>query len=389
MNPSSPDYEWIDRGMVFRSSGGNNYNAIDPELITDNNGTLWMVLGSFWDGIIMIEIDPATGLQQTGSAVRRLTSGRPGGVEGPSIIEHNGSYFLFTAWDKCCSGLESTYKTTVGKSSSMTSTFYDMNGTSLMSQGGTLLMEGYGRYYGPGGGSAVEIENRYYFIHHFYNANENGFPRMQIREIVWTSDNWPIITQPFLGRRQSFEAEHAELTNVEITDGGNNASNGEYVAYINYEDSEVLFHINAQQTGDYVLVAHYAAGNGDATHEIVVNETIVHEMNYTGTTDWGNFPAGRMAILNISLNKGYNSIAFHYGSGFAELDRITLVKRSNQIIEAGSYDNSNSADYIEGNNSIVLNEGKYVQYENILLESGYATITTAAEETLFDANFLK
>jgi len=374
LHVNSPDYNWVDQGMVFRSSSNNNYNAIDPEIITDQNGTLWMLFGSFWDGIKMIELDPSTGKQKSGATVKSLASRGGSGIEGPSIIEHNGSYFLFTAWDKCCAGTESTYKTMVGKSSSMTGTFYDKRGTSLLNGGGTQLMAGYGRYYGPGGGSAVEIENRYYFIHHYYNADENGFPRTQIREIVWTDDNWPIITQPYLGRHQSYEAEHAQLTNAVITAGKDNASNGEYVAYINYDDSKVLFHVNAQQAGKYILISRYAAGLGNASHKIVVNGTDNYEIMYAQTENWGVFPEGHTGSVGITLKKGYNTISFGLGTGLAELDRIDLIKHSDQIIEAGSYDNSNSVEYRANNNAIVLEEGKYVQYENILFNKGYTNI---------------
>jgi arabinan endo-1,5-alpha-L-arabinosidase len=56
LEPSSPNYLWEDKGMVFRSYTNNNYNAIDPEVIEDN-GRLWMVFGSYWTGIKMIELD--------------------------------------------------------------------------------------------------------------------------------------------------------------------------------------------------------------------------------------------------------------------------------------------------------------------------------------------
>lgn len=370
LNVNSPDYGWEEKGMVFRSRSGNNYNAIDADVLEDKDGKLWMVFGSFWDGIKMIELDKTTGMRNSSnSTVYSLASRGGSGIEGPSVIEHKNEYFLFTAWDKCCDGTNSTYRTMVGKSTSMTGTFRDRNGASLKSGGGTQLLSGYGRYYGPGGGSAVKIDNRYYFIHHFYDANRNGAPGIQTREIVFDDDNWPHITQPFLGRHMSFEAEHAELINCEFTEGTGEVSGGEYVAYINYTDSRVIFHVNALQGGTYKLIVHYTAGDGDASHNVAVNDfqTTLH---YKGTPQWGSFPEGQFAELNITLKKGYNRIAFAPNSGFAELDRIDLVKFANQVIEAGSFDGSNSPTLNESSNSIVLENGKWAQYENIHFSDG-------------------
>ena len=34
------------------------WNAIDPNIIIDENGTPWMNFGSFWDGIKMVKLTP-------------------------------------------------------------------------------------------------------------------------------------------------------------------------------------------------------------------------------------------------------------------------------------------------------------------------------------------
>ena len=57
LDPASPDYKWIDKGLVFESKAGDNYNAIDPNLILDRKGGAWLAFGSFWDGIKMWRLD--------------------------------------------------------------------------------------------------------------------------------------------------------------------------------------------------------------------------------------------------------------------------------------------------------------------------------------------
>src|ERR1035438_6812437 len=63
LDPTAANYKWTDQGLVFQSSTANNYNAIDPASYIDLNGNAWLLFGSFWSGIKMIAIDPATGKQ--------------------------------------------------------------------------------------------------------------------------------------------------------------------------------------------------------------------------------------------------------------------------------------------------------------------------------------
>ena len=62
LNPRSPDFLWVDRGLVLRSRLEDDFNAIDPNLIVDEKGQAWLAFGSFWDGIKMRRIDVKTGL---------------------------------------------------------------------------------------------------------------------------------------------------------------------------------------------------------------------------------------------------------------------------------------------------------------------------------------
>jgi arabinan endo-1,5-alpha-L-arabinosidase len=140
LDVNSPDYKWTDRGMVFRSYTQDNYNCIDADALVDNDGRWWMVFGSWWSGIQLVELDLTTGPQKAGTTVKNIAGRGGGAIEGPSIIEHGGEYFLFTAWDKCCDGVNSTYRTMVGKANSMTGTFYDRNGRDLANSGGTEVL---------------------------------------------------------------------------------------------------------------------------------------------------------------------------------------------------------------------------------------------------------
>jgi arabinan endo-1,5-alpha-L-arabinosidase len=53
-----------------------------------------------------------------------------------------------------------------------------------------------GRYVGPGGGSAFRNGDSHDYAFHYYDRDDNGNPKLQIRPIVWGSDNWPTLGEP-------------------------------------------------------------------------------------------------------------------------------------------------------------------------------------------------
>jgi arabinan endo-1,5-alpha-L-arabinosidase len=53
LDRDSPDYEWVDEGLVIRSAPGDDWNAIDPNVAFDETGQPWLSFGSFWSGIKM------------------------------------------------------------------------------------------------------------------------------------------------------------------------------------------------------------------------------------------------------------------------------------------------------------------------------------------------
>ncbi|RZK88657.1 MAG: hypothetical protein EOO62_37350, partial [Hymenobacter sp.] len=61
LDPTSPNYQWVDQGEVVSTSSSSAENAIDPAISTDASGKLWMSYGSFFKGIKLIQLDPSTG----------------------------------------------------------------------------------------------------------------------------------------------------------------------------------------------------------------------------------------------------------------------------------------------------------------------------------------
>jgi arabinan endo-1,5-alpha-L-arabinosidase len=178
---------WADNGLVIRSTSSNNYNCIDPSFVVDASNNPWLVFGSFWNGIHLTRLDPAT-MKPTGSLYN--IAKRSGGIEAPNIIYQGGYYYLFVSIDKCCSGTSSTYKIAYGRSSSITGPYLDKNGADMLNGGGTILLQSSGNIIGPGGQS---ILNNNVLCYHYYDGNANGASRLRISDLYF-SGGWPNLT---------------------------------------------------------------------------------------------------------------------------------------------------------------------------------------------------
>ena len=110
LNPNSPDYKWVDQGLVFASKKEDDFNAIDPNLAVDAKGDMWMSFGSFWSGIKMRKIDAKTGKLASDDTTLYSLASRPRSaevkaeIEAPFIVRHDNYYYLFVSFDRCCRG---------------------------------------------------------------------------------------------------------------------------------------------------------------------------------------------------------------------------------------------------------------------------------------------
>lgn len=367
LDVASPEYKWTDIGEVWRSTTVNDYNAIDPELLVDASGKAWLSFGSFWQGLRMIAIDPATGKQSATNRTLYMAASRGGGgIEGPSTIQHGQWFYLFAPFDKCCDGVNSTYRTMYGRSANPYGPFLDESGKDMANGGGTLLIGTNGRYVGPGGGSPFQDGRRDYFALHYYDRNRNGASFLQMREIVYGDDGWIDFGHPFLGRHLALEAEHAVLTGAAILQGqGTAASDNEYVGNINTDNSGVEFLTNIIQAGSYQVVVRFAAGDGTASHKLSINGGTPTTISYPRTSAWGTFPSAQVVVVNADLKKGRNSLKFTKGDGFAELDRIDIVRKADSKLSLGAFDRSSNASWDSLHDDLVLGPQASTIYENL------------------------
>ena len=186
--------DWQDQGVVWQSDSTSTYNAIDPAVVTDEDGTPWMAFGSFWGGIQLIELSWPSGLPAEGAQPQVIAArgDAVNAIEAPALLRHEGYWYLFVSKDSCCQGVSSTYHVQVGRSAQIAGPYLDADGTPLLQDGGTPVLDAAGDMIGPGGESVAGAEGRDLLAFHFYDGATRGTPTLAIRELAWTDDGWPV-----------------------------------------------------------------------------------------------------------------------------------------------------------------------------------------------------
>ncbi|TFK18986.1 secreted arabinase [Coprinopsis marcescibilis] len=181
---------WTHLGMVTSTAPRtHDYNAIDPNLFIEN-GNWYLSLGSYWTGIKLLRLDPATGkpLSNALISLARRTA-NSGAVEASTIYKNGNYYYLFTSWDNCCRGTNSTYNIRVGRSSRADGGYVDQNGVALTNGGGTLVLATHSRAIGPGGQDVYTDNDGPILVYHHYTSAGHalGINRLSF------ANGWPVV----------------------------------------------------------------------------------------------------------------------------------------------------------------------------------------------------
>jgi arabinan endo-1,5-alpha-L-arabinosidase len=215
LDPHSPDFRWVDHGKVVQSiPGRTNWNAIDPNLVTDEAGHPYLVFGSFWEGIKLARLAPdrlslaespdrlptiASRIKAPNGPNPPAPAGNPadaGGnaIEAPFIFRHGGWYFLFASIDYCCRGPNSTYKMIVGRARSLTGPYVDREGAPMAHGGGDLVLAGDKvHWYAVGHCAVCDFDGASYIIFHGYDASDSGRSKLRILTLDWDAAGWPAV----------------------------------------------------------------------------------------------------------------------------------------------------------------------------------------------------
>jgi len=183
---------WVNEGLVTSTSSANDYNAIDPNLFIDDRGKWHLTLGSFWTGIKQFSLSPRTGKLAspviTALAERFVNSQS---IEAGYIFQVGPFYYLFTSWDFCCQGINSTYNIHVVRSRDVTGPFVDKDGVDALDGGGTLVLATHDNIVGPGGQSIFLDKDGPILVYHYYTPTVSflGLNRLDF------SSGWPVVVE--------------------------------------------------------------------------------------------------------------------------------------------------------------------------------------------------
>lgn len=198
-------------------------NAIDPAVFYDENGKLWMVYGSWFGGIYMLELDEQTGLRDYSVKYdtipnvsdaymgKKAAGGNYASGEGPYIEymkapgSDKGYYYLFVSYGFFNSN--GGYNMRIFRSENPDGPYVDQNGNSSIypfggdNIGGTVgerLMSNYQWECNPkpfkaqGHNSALmDDDGKLYVIYHTKFDDNWGAHEVRVHQMIMNEDGWP------------------------------------------------------------------------------------------------------------------------------------------------------------------------------------------------------
>lgn len=209
----------------YASQTDTGINAIDPCVKTDDNGDMWMVFGSWFGGMWMFKLDPATGLRDynTTYSTETNTSDAYYGIkigggfgnsgEGAYLLHTNGYWYLFTSYG----ALQQTggYQIRMFRSKEITGPYVDEAGNTAVSTRaignnwqsdiGIRLMSSI-QWSGndnsnietaQGHNSAlVDDDGTTYLVYHTRFSGSGEKHEVRVHELLPTSDGW-LVASPY------------------------------------------------------------------------------------------------------------------------------------------------------------------------------------------------
>ena len=196
LDPNDPAYGWTDQGLIVASTATDDFNAIDPAIFHDTNGSLWLTFGSFWNGINLIQLDAKTGKRLPGDQ-RIYPLAHYDSIEASYLYQHGGYYYLFVDWGMCCRGTNSTYSIHVGRSRTVTGPYLDRQGADMLYGGGTMFLDTTRPYIGPGHAGIIVDHGTNWFSCHYEAGASPAVPGQRrasplaVMPLRWRPDDWP------------------------------------------------------------------------------------------------------------------------------------------------------------------------------------------------------
>lgn len=210
----------------YQNTTNTKLNCIDPCVIFDDDGSLWMVYGSWFGGLYMLKLDENTGLrdytttyetipnEQDAYYGHKLHGGFGVSGEAPYIIKKDGYYYLFVSYGGLVA--EGGYQIRIFRSENITGPYVDEAGNNAVyKKGGNDLFENIGvRIMGSydwtgnreirvaqGHNSAYVAEDgKIYMVYHSRFADgKNGIEEaheVRVQQLFVNQDGW-LVAAPY------------------------------------------------------------------------------------------------------------------------------------------------------------------------------------------------
>lgn len=200
-------------------------NAIDPNVRADDNGDLWMTFGSWFGGMWMFRLDPATGLRDysvTYETIKdqsdayygvKLAGGYGNSGEGSYLLESGGHWYLFASYG----ALQQTggYQVRMFRADAITGPYVDQAGNTAVSTRavgsnwqsdiGVRLMSSI--QWSGNDNANIEVAQGHnsaftdddgtsYIVYHTRFSGSGEKHEVRVRQLLTTADGW-LVAAPY------------------------------------------------------------------------------------------------------------------------------------------------------------------------------------------------
>lgn len=190
---------WADQGSIICTNLDENveddWDAIDPSIMVEPDGSVSMLLGSWSEGLKWIPLN-LDGSRQ-GDEIRdvaRRTEER-GSVQAAEVHYRSPFFYLFVSFGQCCLGVESSSTLRMGRSREVFGPYVDREGVAMMDGGGSFLMHPDERFIATGANDIFTLDGQDYTVYHAYDVDAGGQAMMRISPVTWV-DDWPEVLGP-------------------------------------------------------------------------------------------------------------------------------------------------------------------------------------------------
>ena len=245
-------------------------------------------------------------------------------VEAPTLVKHDGTYYLFYSANDFGGG---NYRTGYATSSTINGP-YVKSDTELMT---TDLF--HGTVIGPGGQDVVtNSDGSTSIVFHGWDPTY-GYRAMYVSALDWSSNGDPSVH----AADTRYQAEDGVVTDARVV-RDTTASGEAKVGGMDNTDSSLTLRIYAEKSGPATLGIRYANGSRDATgNGVPATDALSVNGRSVGTvtlanTAWGNWT---MAEYGARLQKGWNTVTLTKATFYAEIDAVDLYYSKLAHVPAG------------------------------------------------------